>query len=179
MDKTVDTVFTSSQTLTRPALYTDYYELTMAQGYFLSGRAGERAVFDYFFRDIPFDGGYVIFAGISDLLETLSGFSFHNDELDYLAEQGFHREFLEYLRTFEFEATIHAAREGEVVFPLEPVVRVEGTLVETQILETLLLNLLNFESLIATKASRLKYAAGDRKVLDFGLRRAQGLGGIQ
>lgn len=179
MDKTLDTVYTTSQTLTRPALYTDYYELTMAQGYYLSGRAQENAVFDYFFRDLPFDGGYVIFAGIADLLEILSGFKFHEDELEYLTEQGFRPEFLEYLREFEFKATLHAAREGEVVFPLEPVVRVEGTLIETQILETLLLNVLNFESLIATKAARLKYAAGDRKVLDFGLRRAQGLGGIQ
>lgn len=179
MDNTLNTVSKSAQTLTRPALYTDYYELTMAQGYYLSGRAEEEAVFDYFFRDLPFDGGYVIFAGIADLLEILSGFTFHEDELDYLAEQGFHSDFLEYLRNFEFEATLYSAREGEVIFPLEPVVRVEGTLVETQILETLLLNLLNFESLIATKAARLKYAAGDRKVLDFGLRRAQGLGGIQ
>jgi len=179
MDNTLNTVYKSPQTLTRPALYTDYYELTMAQGYYLSGRAEEMAVFDYFFRDLPFDGGYVIFAGISDLLDILSGFTFHEDELEYLAGQGFHPDFLDYLRNFEFEATLHSAREGEVVFPLEPVVRAVGTLVETQILETLLLNILNFESLIATKAARMKYAAGDRKVLDFGLRRAQGLGGIQ
>lgn len=179
MNTTVKSSTTTSQTLTRPALYTDYYELTMAQGYYLSGRAGEQAVFDYFFRDLPFEGGYVIFAGISDLLQILSDFSFHRDELDYLREQGFQPKFIEYLKNFTLEATIHASREGEVVFPLEAVVRVEGTLVETQILETLLLNLLNFESLIATKATRMKYAAGDRKVMDFGLRRAQGLGGIQ
>lgn len=165
--------------LKRPAIYTDYYELTMAQGYFLSGRQDERACFDYFFRDIPFEGGYVVFAGISDLLEILESFRFHEDELQYLAEQGFRTEFLNYLRDFEFSADIHAAQEGEIVFPREPVVRVEGTIIETQILETLLLNILNFESLIATKAARMKYAAGDHKVLDFGLRRAQGYGGIQ
>lgn len=177
--KDTETTHTTSQTLTHPALYTDYYELTMAQGYFLAGRQYEPAVFDYFFRDNPFEGGYVIFAGLSDLLDILSNFTFHEDELSYLANEGFHPEFLDYLRDFELNVTIHAAREGEVVFPLEPIVRVEGNIIETQILETLLLNILNFESLIATKASRLKYAAGDRTVLDFGLRRAQGLGGIQ
>lgn len=165
--------------LKRPALYTDYYELTMAQGYFLSGRKDDQACFDYFFRDIPFDGGYVIFAGLADLLEALEVFRFHEDELQYLADRGFHPEFLNYLRQLELNLSIHAAKEGEIVFPREPVVRVEGSIIETQMLETLLLNILNFESLIATKASRMKYAAGDHKVLDFGLRRAQGLGGIQ
>jgi nicotinate phosphoribosyltransferase len=165
--------------LQRPALYTDYYELTMAQGYFLSGRAEERACFDYFFRDLPFEGGYVIFAGLSDLLHILENFRFHDDELEYLSGQGFRPEFIGYLREFEFSATIHAAKEGEIVFPLEPTMRVEGSIIEAQILESLLLNILNFESLIATKARRLKFAAGDRKVLDFGLRRAQGFGSIQ
>ncbi len=165
--------------LKRPAIYTDYYELTMAQGYYLSGRKDDRASFDYFFRDIPFDGGYVIFAGIADLLDILQNFHFNEDELNYLVEYGFNDDFLSFLRNFELNADIFAAKEGEIVFPMETVVRVEGTLIETQILETLLLNILNFESLIATKASRMKYAAGDRMVIDFGLRRAQGFGGIQ
>lgn len=168
-----------SRLLERPALYTDFYELTMAQGYFLAGRQNEKASFDYFFRDIPFGGGYVIFAGLADLLEILQNFRFHEDEITYLAKQGFRKEFLEYLRNFELTADIYAAKEGEIVFPHEPIVRVEGNIIETQILETLLLNVLNFESLIATKASRMKYAAGDKTVLDFGLRRAQGFGGIQ
>lgn len=165
--------------LDRPGIYTDYYELTMAQGYFLSGRKDEQACFDYFFRDLPFDGGYVVFAGLTDLLDILDEFTFHDDEIVYLREQGFHEDFLNYLGDFELEVTINAATEGEIVFPTEPVVRVQGSIIEAQILETLLLNILNFESLIATKASRLKYAAGERKVLDFGLRRAQGYGGIQ
>lgn len=165
--------------LSRPAIYTDYYELTMAQGYFLAGRAEERACFDYFFRDLPFRGGYVVFAGIADLLEILTDFQFHEDELDYLAGQGFKPEFIEYLRGFRFTADLFAAKEGELVFPLEPVVRVEGTIIEAQMLETLLLNILNFESLIATKARRMKWVAGDRGIIDFGLRRAQGFGGIQ
>ncbi|HKK44215.1 MAG TPA: nicotinate phosphoribosyltransferase [Balneolaceae bacterium] len=169
----------STSLLKRPALYTDYYELTMAQGYFLSGRKNERACFDYFFRDTPFGGGYVVFAGLSDLLDILKNFRFHEDELEYLAGQGFRSEFLNYLRDFQLKSDIFAVREGEIVFPRETLVRVEGTLIETQILETLLLNILNFESLIATKSARMKYAAGDHKVLDFGLRRAQGFGGIQ
>lgn len=166
-------------TLNRPALYTDFYELTMAQGYFLSGRKDEQACFNYFFRDLPFDGGYVVFAGLGDFLEILENFRFHDDELEYLKEQGFRPEFLEYLKDFELEVSIDSVKEGEIVFPLEPVVQVRGNIIQTQLLETLLLNILNFESLIATKAARLKYAAGERKVLDFGLRRAQGFGGIQ
>ncbi len=174
-----NTKIQNQSVLQNPALYTDYYELTMAQGYFLSGRADERACFDYFFRDLPFDGGYVVFAGLSDLMHILKNFRFHDDELEYLTDQGFRSEFIDYLRDFEFSATVHAAKEGEIVFPLEPVVRVEGNIIEAQILETLLLNILNFESLIATKARRMKFAAGERRILDFGLRRAQGFGGIQ
>ena len=165
--------------LQHPAIYTDFYELTMAQGYFLAGRKDDRASFDYFFRDIPFDGGYVIFAGLSDLIELLEDFQFHEDELDYLSDQRFRKEFIRYLRDFRLNVDMMAPKEGEIVFPYCPILRVEGTVIETQILETLILNILNFESLIATKASRMKYAAGDRKVIDFGLRRAQGFGGIQ
>lgn len=172
-------VTTDGSLLKRPGIYTDYYELTMAQGYFLAGRVEERASFDYFFRENPFDGGYVIFAGISDLLEILQDFRFHDEELEYLAGNGFDAGFLDYLSNFQLKTDIYAANEGEVVFPKEPVVRVEGRLIETQLLETLLLNILNFESLIATKASRMKFAAGNRTVIDFGLRRAQGFGGIQ
>lgn len=168
-----------SALLQHPAIYTDFYELTMAQGYFLSGRKDDQACFDYFFRDIPFDGGYVVFAGLSDLLTLLEDFQFHEDELGYLSRQGFRKEFLDYLRNFRLNIDIMAPKEGEIVFPYSPVLRVEGNVIETQILETLILNILNFESLIATKASRMKYAAGGRKVIDFGLRRAQGFGGIQ
>src|SRR5699024_5634807 len=165
--------------LRHPAIYTDFYELTMAQGYFLSGRKDERATFDYFFRSNPFKGGYVIFAGLSDLAKVLNNFRFYEDELQFLAQQGFHEDFLSYLRNFSLSVDIYTAKEGEVVFPLTPLMRVEGSIIETQILETLILNILNFESLIATKAARMKDAAGDKKILDFGLRRAQGLGGIQ
>jgi nicotinate phosphoribosyltransferase len=160
------------------ALYTDYYELTMAQGYFLTGMAEKKACFDYFFRKLPYKGGYVVFAGLDDLLEILKDYSFDKEDIGYLRERGFHEDFLNYLSNFRFRGTIHSVKEGEIIFPNEPVLRVEGTILETQIIETLALNLLNFESLIATKASRLKLAAGNRSVIEFGLRRAQGLGGI-
>lgn len=160
------------------ALYTDYYELTMAQGYFLTGMAEKKACFDYFFRRLPYKGGYVVFAGLDDLLEILKEYSFSKEDIDYLRECGFHEDFLSYLRQFRFKGTLHSVKEGEIIFPNEPVLRVEGTILETQIIETLALNLLNFQSLIATKASRIKQAAGNRSVIEFGLRRAQGLGGI-
>lgn len=165
--------------MNRPSIFTDYYELTMAQGFFLEGRTQERACFDYFFRDYPFGGGYVVFAGLTDFLEQLKDFRFKQDELKYLKEQGLDQGFIDYLKNLKLGINIKAPREGELVFPLEPIVSVEGTLIETQIIETLLLNILNFESLIATKAMRIKHAAGKRTVLDFGLRRAQGFGGIQ
>lgn len=165
--------------LQKPALYTDLYELTMAQGYFLSGRHRQTANFDYFFRSLPFDGGYVVFAGLGDLLEIIQNYRFHPEELEYLRSQGFKDDFLTFLKDFEFKGSIYSVKEGEIVFPNEPILRVEGTIIEAQILETILLNTLNFASLIATKASRIKQAAGEHAVVDFGLRRAQGLGGLQ
>ncbi len=160
-------------------LYTDLYELSMAQGYVLEGKAELPASFDYFFRENPFKGGYVLFAGLTDLLEVLETLSFDGEDLAYLQKLKFQKSFLDYLEGFRFKGTLYSVREGEVVFPLEPVVRVEGTLLETQLVETLVLNFLNFESLIATKASRMVLAARGRRVVDFGLRRAQGLAGIQ
>jgi nicotinate phosphoribosyltransferase len=151
----------------------------MAQGYFLSGRHQQPANFDYFFRSLPFKGGYVVFAGLSDLLKIIENFKFHKYEIDYLKEQGFKDSFLSYLKEFSFKGSIFSVKEGEVVFPNEPILRVEGTILETQIIETILLNTLNFSSLIATKAARIKQVAGNRPVLDFGLRRSQGLGGLQ
>lgn len=165
--------------LDKPALYTDLYELTMAQGYFLSGRHTINANFDYFFRKIPFKGGYVVFAGLGTLLEVIKNFKFHQKEIEYLKAQGFNDSFLDYLSDFSFQGTIHSVKEGEIVFANEPILRVEGTILETQIIETVLLNILNFESLIATKASRLMDAAEGKPVLDFGLRRSQGFGGLQ
>ena len=163
----------------RPTSYTDYYELTMAQGYFLEGKTEQRATFDYFFRKNPFNGGYVVFAGLNELLTTLKDFRFIDSELSYLKKEGFHTDFLDYLSDFEFTGSIYAAREGEVIFPNVPILKAEGSIIQTQILETLILNILNFQSLIATKAARMRTAAGDSyTLLDFGLRRSQGLGGV-
>lgn len=164
--------------LKHAGLYTDYYELTMAQGWSLSGHADEPAVFDYFFRSNPFEGGYTVFAGLGDLLEVLEHYRFEAEDLTYLKSLGFRKEFLDKLKPFRFKGTLWSCREGELVFPIEPVVRVEGSLLECQLLEALLLNILNFQSLVATKAARIVEAARGRRVVDFGLRRAQGLAGL-
>lgn len=149
----------------------------MAWVYWREGRADEPAVFDYFFRTLPFGGGYATFAGAATLVAALDQFRFDEPELEFLRQEGFAVEFIEYLRRFRFCGSIWMAPEGEPVFPLEPVARVEGGLVETQLIETLLLNVLNFQTLIATKAARCRDAARGRALSEFGLRRAQGLGG--
>src|ERR1041385_7322122 len=109
-------------------LYTDLYELTMIQGYVLTGKAETPACFDYFFRETPFKGGYVLFAGLNDLLEVLENLSFSMEDLDYLKNLGFKQVFLDYCKNFRFKGKIYSVREGEVIFPLEPVIRVEGSL---------------------------------------------------
>lgn len=159
-------------------LYTDHYQLTMAQGYLLSGKQNVPACFDYFYRKNPFSGAYVIFAGLSDIVEYLENLSFSEEDCKYLDSIGFDPKFTAYLRSFSFKGSIYAPREGEVVFPVEPIIRVEGNMIETQLIETALLNIVNFASLIATKAHRIRRVAGDRLLVDFGLRRAQGLGSI-
>ena len=160
-------------------LYTDFYELTMAQGYFLSGKKDSPAVFDYFFRNRPYGGGYTVFSGLTELLEMLGNFKFNKEAIGMLSSLGFHPDFLHWLEDFQFKGRVISMREGEVVFPYEPCLRIEGTLIEAQLAETVVLNLLNFESLIATKAARIKQVAGDRLLMDFGMRRAHGFGGIQ
>lgn len=157
--------------------YTDLYQLTMSQVYYLSGRHRQRAVFDYFFRKLPFDGGYVIFAGLGSALEMLEGLRFTSEDLEYLKSIGLHAGFVDCLQEFRFRGSICSAREGEVIFPNDPVLRVEADVMEAQIIETLLLNVVNFQSLIATKAARMHTVASGRTLCDFGLRRAQGLGG--
>lgn len=157
--------------------YTDYYQLTMAQVYFLKERGHHPAIFDYFFRKLPFNGGYAVFAGLDDFLDVLTDFHFDREDLAFLKEQGFHPQFLNYLKHFKFKGNVYALREGEIVFPTAPIVVVEADMIEAQIIETVLLNILNFQTLIATKASRMREVAGERRLIDFGLRRAQGPGG--
>jgi nicotinate phosphoribosyltransferase len=155
-------------------LTTDFYELTMMQGYF-SNNQNPQVVFDMFYRTNPFEGGYVIFAGLNDLIDKLESFSFDEEDIEYLRGLGkFTDDFLAYLSDYRFSGTLYAIKEGSVVFPGEPLVRVHTTLIEAQLIEGLLLNTLNFQSLIATKASRMCLASDRGLLMEFGLRRAQG-----
>lgn len=160
-------------------LFTDHYELTMAEGYFKSGRQEDIANFDYFFRKNPFDSGFTVFAGLQDLLEMIRDFKYNSAAIDYLHNRDFNGDFLEYLKNFQFRGDIYAPLEGEIVFPNEPIVRVKGSIIETQLVETIILNVLNFQSLIATKANRLRHSAGNSLLMEFGMRRAQGWAAIQ
>lgn len=159
------------------ATYTDKYQLTMAQVYFLKGKKDDKAVFDYFFRKLPFEGGYAVFAGLEDLLETLQELRFDKRDLEFLKQNGFHSDFIRFLSKFRFSGNIWSSYEGDIIFPVRPVLQVEANIIEAQIIETILLNILNFQTLIATKASRMRQAAGECTLIDFGLRRAQGAGG--
>lgn len=159
------------------ATYTDQYQIIMSQVYFNNGLQEEKAVFDYFFRKNPFKGGYVIFAGLEDLLEAVEQLRFAGKDIEFLREEGLDKGFLVYLKNFRFRGNIYAPAEGDITFPTRPTLIVEASIIEAQILETLLLNILNYQSLIATKASRMRLSAGDRKLVDFGLRRAPATGG--
>lgn len=155
-------------------LLTDLYELTMMQGYFRTGNR-ERVVFDLFYRDNPCGGGYAISAGLQQALDYIENLTFSDEDIDYLASVGvFENDFLDYLRDFKFSGDVYAIPEGTVIFPHEPIVKVVAPIMEAQLMETALLNIINHQTLIATKASRVCYAAGDDGVMEFGLRRAQG-----
>ncbi|MGW1454168.1 nicotinate phosphoribosyltransferase [Salegentibacter agarivorans] len=159
------------------ATYTDQYQLAMSQVYFKKGQKDQTAIFDYYFRKLPYNGGYAIFAGLQDLLKIIENLKFNDKDLEYLKRQDFDDDFLQYLKDFKFHGNIYSVQEGDVVFPTRPILQVEANIIEAQIIETILLNLLNFQTLIATKASRIKLVSGERTLLDFGLRRAQGPGG--
>lgn len=166
------------------ALLTDLYQLTMAYGYWKTGRAEQEAVFHLFFRKNPFQGGYTIAAGLQYVVDYVDGFQFSADDVQYLAglegndgQPLFESAFLDYLARLELRCDVDAVPEGTVVFPHQPLVRVKGPILQCQILETALLNLINYQSLIATKAARISAATGGEPVLEFGLRRAQGVDG--
>lgn len=154
------------------ALRTDMYQLTMMQAYWHSGHNPE-ATFDYFIRKTP-AGSYLLTAGLTYLLDYIENLRFGEDDIEYLETQGFNSDFLNSLRDFRFTGDILAIPEGNIVFPLEPIVRVTAPIIEAQLVETYLLNRMNFSTLIATKASRTVYAARGRAISEFGLRRAQG-----
>jgi nicotinate phosphoribosyltransferase len=157
------------------SLLTDLYQLTMAGGYVREGKKEQRANFDYYFRSVPDNGGYCVLAGLADVTEYIQTLRFSQDDLSYLETLGiFAREFLLYLENFKFTGDVWALPEGTVVFPHEPLIRVIAPLPEAQLIETTLLNVMNFQTLIATKAARVRWAAQGDPVVDFGLRRAHG-----
>jgi len=156
------------------ALFTDFYELTMAQGYWKENM-DQKVVFDMFFRKNPFNGGFSVLAGNETLIDILTEFKFSKDDIDYLREQKIFEEgFLEYLSNFKFSGDLYTMDEGTVIFPQEPIVRIHANLIEAQIIEGLLLNHINFQSLIATKTARVWIASKKAPIMEFGLRRAQG-----
>ena len=163
------------------ALNTDLYELTMAQGFWESGLNQGEACFNAFFRENPFDGGYAVSCGQGQIADLVENFRFDDDALAYLSEvpapgggKLFKKGFIDNLRDFRMHVSVWAPREGDIVFPREPMVRVQGPVVDCQLLETALLNLVNFQTLVATKTARVVTAAQGHAVSDFGLRRAQG-----
>jgi len=166
------------------SLLTDLYQLTMAQGYWKKGISEREAVFSLFFRNPVFGGGYALSCGLHFAIDLLESFSFSQSDLDYLSSLRntdgtglFDRAFLYQLGEMKFDCDVDAVPEGRLVFPQEPLLRVKGPIWQAQLVETFLLNAINFQTLIATKAARICYAAKGDAVLEFGLRRAQGIDG--
>ena len=156
-------------------LLTDLYELTMMQGYFKEKDANETVIFDAFYRSNPCNNGYSICAGLEQVIEYLENLHFEEEDIDYLRSTGlFEEDFLDYLRHFHFSGDVYAIPEGTVVFPREPLVKVIAPIMEAQLVETALLNIINHQSLIATKTARVIHAAQGDGIMEFGLRRAQG-----
>jgi len=156
-------------------LLTDLYELTMMQGYFKNHDRNETVIFDAFYRNNPCGGGYSIFAGLEQVIDYIKNLHFAPDDIDYLRSVGcFDEDFLEYLSNFRFTGDIYALPEGTVMFPREPMIKVIAPIMEAQLVETAILNIINHQSLIATKAARVCYAAKGDGIMEFGLRRAQG-----
>lgn len=156
-------------------LLSDFYEFTMANGYYENDMKDTVAVFDAFYRKNPDGGGYAIFAGLNDIISYIKNLHFTDEDIEYFKNQGnFSEGFLEYLRNFKFTGDVYAFPEGSVMFPGEPIVTVKAPIIECSIIETYLLLSMNFNSLIATKTNRIVSSAGDRLVMEFGARRAQG-----
>ncbi len=158
-------------------MLTDFYEITMANGYFKNGFKDTVAYFDMFFRKVPDGGGFVVMAGIEQLVDYLKNLHFSAEDIEYLRAKGFGEEFLDYLANFEFACDVWSIPEGTPVFPGEPIVKVKGPVIQAQFIETMVLLCINHQSLIATKANRIARAAAGRAVMEFGSRRAQGFDG--
>ncbi len=166
------------------SLLTDFYQITMAYGYWKAKVDNKEAVFHLFFRNNPFKGGFTVACGLEYVIDYLENFKFDKTDIEYLSSlQGndgksiFEQGFLDYLENLKFECDVDAIPEGTVVFPHEPLIRIQGPIIQSQILETVLLNILNFQTLIATKSARMSLTAQGKSILEFGLRRAQGIDG--
>ena len=156
------------------ALHTDLYQINMAETYWADGIHNRKAVFELFFRKLPFGNGYAIFAGLERVLDFLRDFRFSESDLAYLQEElDYKEDFISYLRELRFTGDVYSMVEGELVFANEPIIRIEAPLVEAQLIETALLNIVNYQTLIATKASRIKQIVKTDTVMEFGTRRAQ------
>lgn len=156
------------------ALHTDAYELSMMQTYWKQGIGKKRAIFEAFFRKMPFNNGYAIYAGLDHIIHYLNNLHFSTSDIDYLKTTGqFADDFLEYLRNFKFTGTMRSFEEGELVFNNEPLLQIDAPLIEGQLIETAILNILNYQITVATKASRIKTVVGNQPVMEFGSRRAQ------
>ncbi len=156
------------------ALHTDLYELNMGYTYWKKGNANKKAVYEVYYRSNPFGMGYTIFAGLERVIDYIENLSFSDSDIEYLRNEiGYEEDYLTFLKNWTFKGTIRAMREGEVAFANEPLVQVEGPIFDCQLIETALLNVINFQTLIATKASKVKIAAEGDTVMEFGARRAQ------
>ncbi len=164
--------------LVNNTLLTDFYEITMANGYFQNNKHNEIAYFDMFFRKVPDNAGFAIMAGIEQVIEYLNELKFEDKDIEFLRQKGiFSEDFLDYLKNFKFECDVWAIPEGTPIFPNEPILTVRGPLIQAQFIETMILLSINHQSLIATKCNRIVRAAEGRPVMEFGSRRAQGTGG--
>lgn len=155
-------------------LHTDAYELSMMQTYFQQGLQNRHSVFEVYFRKMPFENGFAIFAGLEHVINYINNIKFTDDDIDFLRKDGnYSEEFLSYLKNFHFTGTIRSAVEGDLVFNNEPIMQVEGNVCECQLVETAILNIVNYQTLIATKAARIRLVCGDDSLMEFGSRRAQ------
>ncbi|HCN60084.1 nicotinate phosphoribosyltransferase [Mammaliicoccus fleurettii] len=154
-------------------LHTDLYQINMGETYWNDGIHERKAIFDLYFRSMPFNSGYAIFSGLERIVQFIENFKFTDSDIEYLREIGYQDDYLDYLKALRFTGNIRAMKEGELCFNNEPLLRVEAPLIQAQLVETALLNIVNFQTLIATKASRIKQVVRDEIVMEFGTRRAQ------
>ncbi len=155
-------------------LHTDLYQINMAETYWEDNIHNKKAVFEVFFRKLPFGNGYAVFAGLERIIDYLQNFKFTTSDIDYLRnELGYEDDYLDYLQQVKFTGTVRSMVEGELVFANEPILRIEAPLAEAQLIETAILNIVNYQTLVATKASRIKQVVGEQRAMEFGTRRAQ------